>query len=567
MGQNPLLGGGGSTTDTADGEINQSRHDFDSEARERPCKGERSLQLHGKLERPNIQFACAERAAPNHLLNRPSWLLSATAQPKTILLNLSSVVLARSITHPSSYHSFTMEVYGQYSQGSRERNRSASSLNHLSLAPLTTRLPLRFEDYDAINSVPPHTSYIQGRSAPTTPRLLSVSRSPTGHRTPTSRSARAATPGRNTDNTNALPKSKSAGHLAAAAAAAAHRAKARSRTTATTPTSTRRPHTANSTGNRHAHAHAHAPGIGSEFPDTDWFLRVGALIASETRESKGQSWLVSRAASSHNLVAAGLDEEASDLYTVARERVLGSSRRGSRDYGYGHGYGNGLPSSPSGHAGHAGSSGRFAASRSQSRVGSCTMTPAEEKRQDELAQKEEEDYFGLVMAVKNGGVVKEKEREKEAWEKEVEGIPGPDFVNLNEPLEAVDQADEEEEDTLVYDEAYIRRLARQGFMGSWFMRWFPVDSIPGHEDGQDDGADEEEDEAEEGEEGEEEEDLAMLIEEERLRQERRSASLKRLQECTITPLDASDVPPPKEDQGAWNDATWLLTVAARALFG
>jgi hypothetical protein len=131
---------------------------------------------------------------------------------------------------------------------------------------------------------------------------------------------------------------------------------------------------------------------------------------------------------------------------------------------------------------------------------------------------------------------------------EDEYISGPDFVNLDEALEAVD----EEFDTTFEDEAYVRRLVKKGNggMGSWFgsvlgVQLFSVEE--NSEESDDDG---------DGETTEAEQDEAEG-------QPRRTSSTRRLEGMTTT-LDER-VPPPKADEGGWHDAAWLLTVASKVL--
>ncbi|EQK98232.1 hypothetical protein OCS_06056 [Ophiocordyceps sinensis CO18] len=81
-------------------------------------------------------------------------------------------------------HLVDMDVaYNQHADRARHKNRSAININHLSLAPLTVKLPLN--DADHVLDSPAHaytTSYLQGKSAPTTPRLLSRSATPSRSR-------------------------------------------------------------------------------------------------------------------------------------------------------------------------------------------------------------------------------------------------------------------------------------------------------------------------------------------------------------------------------------------------
>ncbi|KAK4455030.1 hypothetical protein QBC34DRAFT_106152 [Podospora aff. communis PSN243] len=380
-------------------------------------------------------------------------------------------------------------VYNQHSSSARRKNRSSTNLNHLSLAPLTTKLPLQ-EDPDFTDSFTVPASYLQGKSAPTTPRLLS--RSPGRSH---SRSRGTSVP----SSAARLPKSKSATHLPRTSAA-------RQRSShqlyhATSPTAKRR---------------SHDPFIPRDRTDSDWMLRAGALISTETRESKGQAWLVSRA-SSTSLAGMHPEDDAFEReLALEREHIVGS-RSGSRRHSIG-------PAS-GGEDGDHMSSPPYSrrGSRSQSRVGSRSqmITPLE-------LRSAEEGYFPMTS--------------------EDEYIPGPDFVNLDEALEAVD----EEFDTTVEDEAYVRRLVKKGNggMGSWFgsvlgVQLFSVEE--NSEESDDDG---------DGETTEGEQDDAEG-------QPSRITSTRRLDGMTTT-LDER-VPPPKADEGGWHDAAWLLTVASKVL--
>ncbi|KAL3427672.1 hypothetical protein PVAG01_01181 [Phlyctema vagabunda] len=184
------------------------------------------------------------------------------------------------------------EAYNQHAPHTR-RNRSSASLNHLTLAPLTSKLPL--SDHDALPEPKHHVSYIEGRSAPTTPSVLSRSSSRVSLLKPMSAT---------------LPKSKSSTHLVA---------RKQPRSGATTPggTKTRRHHRDDLTLSAR------------DRNDSDWLLRTSALISSSTQESKGQSWLVSRQSSTS--LHRDEDEEALER-DLAREREQTSrreSRRGS----------------------------------------------------------------------------------------------------------------------------------------------------------------------------------------------------------------------------------------------
>ncbi|PBP19396.1 hypothetical protein BUE80_DR009890, partial [Diplocarpon rosae] len=183
-------------------------------------------------------------------------------------------------------------AYNQHSPYSRHHSRSHTNLSHLTLAPLTSRLPLSDADALPLSS----SSYIEGRSAPTTPSILSRSSSRVSLKKPMS---------------IALPKSKSSTHLLAA------RKQPRG---ATTPGGTRLKNELNLSAYSE-----------KDRSDSDWLLRAGAAISSSTRESKGQSWLVSRASSTSLTGQRDEDEEEMER-EFAREREQISrreSRRGS----------------------------------------------------------------------------------------------------------------------------------------------------------------------------------------------------------------------------------------------
>ncbi|KAK2625323.1 hypothetical protein QTJ16_005692 [Diplocarpon rosae] len=130
-------------------------------------------------------------------------------------------------------------AYNQHSPYSRHHSRSHTNLSHLTLAPLTSRLPL--SDADALPL--PSSSYIEGRSAPTTPSILSRSSSRVSLKRPMS---------------IALPKSKSSTHLLVA------RKQPRG---ATTPGGTRLKNELNL-----------SPYSEKDRSDSDWLLRVGSKV-------------------------------------------------------------------------------------------------------------------------------------------------------------------------------------------------------------------------------------------------------------------------------------------------
>ncbi|KAK5661444.1 hypothetical protein OQA88_11345 [Cercophora sp. LCS_1] len=355
-------------------------------------------------------------------------------------------------------------AYNQHSHAARRKSRSTTNLNHLSLAPLTSKLPIEGGDEPDLDAVPLTPSYLQGKSAPVTPRLLS--------RSPGRSTSRAA-------STVRLPKSKSATHLS-------HPSSRPQKPIS--PTSKR---------------HSHNPRDRST-TDSDWLLRAGALISSETRESKGQAWLISRASSTSLVGLRDADDEAFDR-ELALERAVrshGGSRRHSVSQDDGdHGS---PPYSRYGSRTHS-----RAASRSRSQL----MTPLE-------GRASADGYFPV-------GAVDED-------------IAGPDFVNLDEALEAG-----EELDTSLEDEAYVRRLVKKGNggVGTWFGSVLGVQLFSVEENSDESEGEESDGEVEEA--------------------PGRSESVRRLE--AMTAVAEEKMPPPKEDAGGWHDAAWLLSVASKVL--
>lgn len=298
-------------------------------------------------------------------------------------------------------------AYNQHSDRARRKSRSSTNLNHLSLAPLTVKLPLNDDDDDSMlsdvgaSAIQPYTSYLQGKSAPTTPRLLS--RSPVDAR---SRS-REPTHHRRTPSAPSGPitKSKSSSHLASG--------------------NNRHPASGQGTPRRRKDD---AGLTARDRNDSDWLLRAGAAMTSEAREYKGQAWLVSRQSSTSLSGGRDPDEEAFEQ-ELAREREMTSrlaSRRGS-----------------SALADDEAASSSARASRLHSRSNSRSHSLAGTRSHmitplDRPGGGDDDSYFG---------------GQHETFE-------GPDFVNLDEKLEEL-----ERDTSLEDDEAAVRRLVRRGQNG------------------------------------------------------------------------------------------------------
>src|SRR3569833_582564 len=298
-------------------------------------------------------------------------------------------------------------AYTQHSPQGRRKNRSSTYLNHLSLAPLTTKLPLPDHDSlpESLTIGGPrstlHTSYLQGKSAPATPSILA--RSPARSRSRDRKSA-AATPA-------LLPKSRSATYLASSTAASSSSHHRRPASGAASPNTSRRRRGAagGSESSDDTVSSMHRS-------DSAWLLRAGAIISSETRESKGQAWLATRDSSTSLSGLRGVDEEALSRER-AREREMASrsaSRRGSLALGD-----------------DAGVSAGISRTWSRSRLHSPLLEQQTNKNNG---------YFPEMLAE----------------EENFDAIPGPDFVGLDEKLEALGR-----EDSTVEDEDHVRRLVKR----------------------------------------------------------------------------------------------------------
>lgn len=277
-------------------------------------------------------------------------------------------------------------AYNQHSDRARRKNRSSTNLNHLTLAPLTVKLPIDDDTIitEQVTSVVQSYTYLQGKSAPTTPRLLSRSPVDARSRSP-ARSHHRRTP---SAPSGPLPKSKSSTHI--------NGNPRHSVSGATTP--------------RRRKDDALHP---KDRNDSDWLLRTGAVMTSEAREYKGQAWLVSRQ-SSTSLAGLHDPEEEAFEQELAREREVASrrtSRRGSSAIAAADDeaspYQSRLPSRPN--------------SRSHSRAGirSQVLTPLDRPGDDS--------YFASHH----------------------EAIDGPDFVNLDEKLEELERDTSQDDEAAV----------------------------------------------------------------------------------------------------------------------
>jgi hypothetical protein len=397
-----------------------------------------------------------------------------------------------------------------HSRNASRSRRSYPNLPNLSIAPLSAKFPL---DASAPPSPDEHivhtsrTSYIASKTAPSTPGILSLSQSRSNSRTRRSKPHYAydgyfANPNNPVRDIGEIPKARSTSTLHPGVSFVEDNARERHHTRkSTAPISLRMPLA------RHHTSSA----------DDDWWHRAGLTIAGETRDSKGQGWLIRRE-SSTSLVA---DDE--DAHDSKRMTLLSGEPLNGEDF----------PTfSP--RISRAGS-------RYQSRVGSRVPSARPSRRGSRVGSRAD---LGMspVSARHSLDLPSFDERFME-----------PDFV----------EADEESSG----DEEEVARLARSNT--SWIDRLIGWTLFSVEEDGE---ASEDEDEDE----GflpqnmtREELRLRREVEAKRRKLEREaivaSAKLK-ARDKENTEEETDEVQKPLEEADGWQDAAWLLSVASKALF-
>lgn len=261
----------------------------------------------------------------------------------------------------------------------------------------------------------------------------------------------------------------------------------------------------------------------------DWLHRAGLTITSETRDARGQGWLV-RKESSTSLVGQsdGYEQHASH---EGRHKALLSGEH--------------MPDINQGDYPTFSPRMSRAGSRLQSRIGSRVPSARQSRRGSRVGSRIDLAMSGLPSA--------RQSLDEDVFESPIE----PDFV----------EADEEGPD----DEEEVARLARErGFgLGGWMdalIGWtlFSVD-----EDGE---VSSEEDEQETQNLTKDEAKLMREVEAKRRKMERENiiaaSALKVQDEAGEGGEVKIHVPKPPEGQeaGGWQDAAWLLSVASKALF-
>ena len=370
---------------------------------------------------------------------------------------------------------------GEYSRESRDRTnlitlqlnhpggfrsrRSYPNLHHVSLAPLTPKFPIDDDtdpaDYFSQNDddentgngarTPPRTSYISSVSVPSTPPILSHSRSTSRSRHGRSKSSTSAA---GLSDTNLQSRAE------------------------TLPLH----HQPGATKKRPSSSHARrTPGESSHAKsksDAEWMLRAGIALASSTREEKGQSWL-SKRESSTSLVSMPHDDAAHHHRHHHRTKSGSASSRKSR-------------SGASTPAAYSRRSSR-ATSRRGSRAG-LTMTtmppsslssaagkapsPGTGTPSPEMSRRSSIQVPGFVDERIRAEMASLQERERLLLDDESEYLERDDENSSEYSYSSDDTQDE-------FDEADLQRLTRErGFgLGSWIDRlveWtlFGVDEWP-----------------------------------------------------------------------------------------
>jgi hypothetical protein len=412
-------------------------------------------------------------------------------------------------------------------RSSSRSRRSYPNLHNLSLAPLSSKYPLDASappspTEDRIHT--PRTSYIAQKSAPTTPGILSL-----GQSRSSSRNGRRSTKGYAYDGYFLNPDVpvKDAGDIP----------KAKSTTTMDprmhvgfVDQSLELHHKRKSTGP----LPLRAPLVRHHTAETtdDWLHRAGIAIAGETRDSKGQGWLIRRE-SSTSLV--NQDDQGED---DARHMALLSGEHLSEV-------------EHSVFTPRMSRAGSRIQSRMQSRVGSRVQSARNSRRGSRVGSR-----VDLMMSagLRTPSARHSLELDENLFE---EGMIEPDFV------EDGDESDGDEEE--------VARLARErGFgLGNWMDRLIGWTLFDVDEDGESSSSEEDEDDASRPENMTKEElVLRREVEAKRRKLEREAiiaASAVRTQENeTKTDQPAEPIPPP-EDGGGWADAAWLFSVASKVI--
>ncbi|KAI4612617.1 uncharacterized protein J4E87_010169 [Alternaria ethzedia] len=420
---------------------------------------------------------------------------------------------------------------------SRSR-RSYPNLHNLSIAPLSAKYPLDASvppSPDEQGTRTPRTSYIAQKSAPTTPGVLSLSQSRSSSRQRPKKAyaydSYFVNPRAEVRDVGDIPKAKSTSVL--------HPGVSFADEVLRVDDGEKRHHSRKGT----APLPLHSPLVKHHTKESneEWLHRAGLAIAGETRDSKGQGWLVRRE-SSTSLVGQGDEYEKRSSHEDRPMALLSGEHVGDADF----------PVFFSPRMSRVGS-------RIPSRVGSRVPSARQSRRGSRVGSRAD-----LMMSA---GSKPQSGRASFEISELDERFIEPDFI----------EADEESDG----DEEEVARLARErGFgLGGWMDRligWtlFSVDEDREASD---------EDDAEYDRSlrldnlTTEELKLRREVEAKRRKLEREAiiaASALRRQEGDATTTDTESRPTTGDSQrttaneevGGWQDAAWLLSVASKALF-
>lgn len=336
--------------------------------------------------------------------------------------------------------------------------RSYPNLQHISLAPLTPRFPVDDDPEPTDYFSPPHdgstgtttrTSYLTSVSVPSTPPILSHSRS-------TSRTRHT----RSKSSTRAGPLSDTNLHSKDTALPPHHQQ------------STHKKLPSSSHTRRQSNE-------GTAKSDAEWMLRAGIALASSTREEKGQSWLSKRESSTSLVSEMHFDAESPAHHRHHRTKSGASSSRKCRS-------GTSTPAY----------SRRSSRSRGGSRRGSraglvMTAMPPLSSMSNPVAGKDASGGTGAVSPEVRGrgglvpDFVDERIRAEMAELQRGRAFSDEEDVFWDEDANDSDYDYFSDETPDEIDEADLQRLTRErGFgLGSWIDRlveWtlFGVDELP-----------------------------------------------------------------------------------------
>ncbi|KAF2430688.1 hypothetical protein EJ08DRAFT_697166 [Tothia fuscella] len=376
---------------------------------------------------------------------------------------------------------------------SHRLRRSFPNLQQLSLAPLSSRFPIDDDGYDQeAQDEPSHISsysYIQGKSAPTTPGIISRDSSLPRKSTSHSKSKHAApesffAPHIDTDLSITKAQSSSAllnqgGH-----------------------------HVRRSTGTRSVAMLSPPASRTARQPqqNDEWLHRAGLVIASEMRESKGQSWLISRDSST------SLVDTPRDSHSVLMSGELLANDEFS-------------PISP-----------RY--SRNPSRAASRAVSRVNSRRGSKVGSRID---FMTSMERQTPGIYSQ-----EGYFDEVT-VAEPDFVDL--------------EDEGAVDDEEISRLAREKGSGLGGL----VDRVVGFSlfnvDEDVENSSDEDHVEETVEEAEKRRQFQLKKRREHLEEAANNSA-----NATTAHRSQEMTSPAKGEDSGWQDAAWLLSVASKVLY-